>query len=416
MNADLAKAYDDGFSAVSDAFLDLPSIITGLDSLLSEDNISYNKARASGKVASEYRDQVDTLYYEAQKKFETNRDHYRMLDRNSSKADIERVINETYDTAKLLADTIKAAKNLVDYLADYTNSASEFTTASSTLSTYTNTINSHFSNLLFIKTSIKNYKDAFPSTSLDIQSSELSVKQRENALQDAREKLSDYYIRAPFDGVVAKVDVKKLDTVTSSTIVATFITDQKIAEIPLNEVDIAKVKIGQKVDLTFDAIPDLSISGTVAEMDTVGTVDQGVVTYNVKIGFDINDERVKPNMSVSADVVTDTATDVLYVPNSAIKSGKDGYYVEVFGQPLISTGAAFAGIPSKVSPTRKGVEIGLTNNNFTQIVSGLTEGEQVVARIISGTKTATTNSAPSLFGPQTNGRNGGTVRTTPSAR
>ncbi len=62
--------------------------------------------------------------------------------------------------------------------------------------------------------------DAILNAPLDIQSQELSVKQRENALTDAKEKLADYFIRALFDGVVAKVSVKKGDSVSSGSAVA----------------------------------------------------------------------------------------------------------------------------------------------------------------------------------------------------
>ena len=90
----------------------------------------------------------------------------------------------------------------------------------------------------------------------------------------------------------------------------------------------AKVKVGQKVTLTFDAIEDLSITGEVAEIDTLGTVSQGVVNYAVKIVFDTQDERVKSGMSVSAAIITDVKQDVLLVPNAAVKSN-DEQYVEV---------------------------------------------------------------------------------------
>ena len=95
------------------------------------------------------------------------------------------------------------------------------------------------------------------------------------------------------------------------------------------------------------------------EIDTIGTVSQGVVTYNVKIGFDTQDERVKPGMSVSTDIITDVRQDVLMVPNSAIKSSS---YVEALanGQPV-----------------REPVEIGLSNNTMTEIISGLNEGDKI---------------------------------------
>ena len=97
----------------------------------------------------------------------------------------------------------------------------------------------------------------------------------------------------------------------------------------MNEVDVAKIKVGQKTTLTFDAIDGLSIAGEVIDIDAVGTVTQGVVNYNVKIGFDTQDERIKPGMSVSATIIIEVKQDVLLIPNSAIKSAGEAYYVEM---------------------------------------------------------------------------------------
>lgn len=413
ISADLMKAYDDGFSAVSDTFIDLPDTLLGIQSLLNSSSFSENVIRGNGNTALSYRSKAETLYYQAQNSFEKNRINFSKVDRNSPRADIESIINETYNTTHVLSDAVKNLKNLVDFLVQDSGRAADYTTSQSALASYTSSTDGHLSSLSSAKSNINNYKDTSVNSGFDIESSVLSVKQKENALSDAKDKLSDYYVYAPFDGVVAKIPVKKLDSVNSSTTVATFIADQNIAEIPLNEVDIAKVKIGQKATLTFDAIPDLTITGTTSEMDTVGTVSQGVVTYNIKIGFDMNDERVKPNMSVSAAIITDTVNDAIYVPNSAVKSRNGKSYVEVFTTPLVAISTPAAGTPSKIAPIQKPVEIGLANDYFTQIISGIEEGEQVVSRTIASTTAKA--AAPSFFGSAPASRTKTTNATVPKA-
>jgi HlyD family secretion protein len=101
---------------------------------------------------------------------------------------------------------------------------------------------------------------------------------------------------APFDGILATFTAKVGESSGSS--VGTLITEQKVAVISFNEVDAASIKIGQKAKLTLMAITGLTIPGTVVEIDSVGTVSSGVVTYDVKIAFDKDDERVKAGMSV----------------------------------------------------------------------------------------------------------------------
>jgi HlyD family secretion protein len=394
MNADLAKAYDDGFTAVSNAFLDLPSIITGLEDLLGENQMSENTARLSGKIALDYRDQAEILYYKANNAFQKNRVNFRKLDRNSAVADIENIIDETYDTSKLVNDAIKSARNFVDYLAEDLENTSTYSSFQDTLSEYTSTINGHVSSLLSIKTSIKDYKDAFLTADLDVQSAQLAVQQKENALQDAKDKLADYYIRAPFDGTLAKIDIKKSDSISANATVATIITSKQIAEISLNEVDVVKIKTGEKAILTFDAIEDLKITGEVTEIDSVGTVSQGVVTYNIKIAFNSQDERVKPEMSVSADIITETKSNVLTVPNSSIKSQNGKKYVEALGPA------------SNTTPQKILVETGISNDLQTEIISGLKEGDKIITRTILPTTTSQKTSTPSIFGsPATVNRN-----------
>jgi multidrug efflux pump subunit AcrA (membrane-fusion protein) len=169
----------------------------------------------------------------------------------------------------------------------------------------------------------------------------------------------------------------------------------QMAEISLNEVDVAKVAIGQKVTLTFDAIEGLSLTGVVSEIDTIGTVTQGVVTYNVKIAFDTQDERVKGGMSVNASIITNVKADTLVVPNSAVKTQGTGHYVEIFDPPIATT-SGNQGTVSKVAPHKVQVEIGLANDTSTEITSGLKEGEQVVTK--TTTTTAVKTAAPSLIG------------------
>ena len=117
-------------------------------------------------------------------------------------------------------------------------------------------------------------------------------------------------------------------------------------------------------------MPDLSITGQVAQIDAIGAVAQGVVSYGVKIGFDVQDDRIKPGMSLSATVSIESKRDVLTVPLSAVKTGGGNSYVEVLvgGQPQ-----------------RKTVSIGLSDDTLIEIIDGLSAGEEVVTQTINPT-------------------------------
>ncbi|MEI6581034.1 MAG: efflux RND transporter periplasmic adaptor subunit [bacterium] len=421
LSADLSKAYDDGFNTVSNTFLDLPTIITGLDNL-------FFKANASGRnyiniysesvgqpdrdKAISYRDSVTNAYNIARAAYDLNFNTYKNTSRTSSNQEIEALISQTYDTTKLISDAIKTSNNYIDFVNDsmqrYNFDIPSFiATHKATLSSYTSQTNSHLLDLLSIKTSIKTSKDAFQNSDIDIKSSTLSVQQKENALADAKDALSKYNIVAPFSGTIASVPVNLGDNAGSGTILATIITSKKLATIPLNEVDIAKIKLGQKATLTFDAIPDLTITGRVEEIDSIGTVSQGVVNYNVKISFDTNDTRVKPGMSTSAAIITNIKQNILTVPGAAVKSQNGTSYVQTFTTALPKAALGVQGSPSIIPPTNVTVTTGLSSDTLVEITSGLNEGDIVVTKTIAGS--TSTTSTPSLLNTVGGNRGGASI-------
>jgi multidrug efflux pump subunit AcrA (membrane-fusion protein) len=327
----------------------------------------------------QYKEDTRTKYQTGRDKYDKNLDDYKAASRFSATSTIESLVNETYDTTKSIAESIKSANNLIQFYKDKLvernlkpNILAD--TYLSNLSSYTSETNGYLLNLLSAKNTIQSDKEILAGTGFDIRDQEIKVAQAENSLSEAKEKLADYYIRAPFSGVVAKLNVKTGDSASSGSAVATLITRQKIAEISLNEVDVAKVKVGQKVTLTFDAIENLNITGEVTEIDALGTVTQGVVNYSVKIGFDTQNERVKSGMSVSATIITEVRQDVLLVPDAAVKSNGE-QYVEMLENNV---------------PRNQTVETGLSNDTMTEIKNGLKEGDNVVTQTITGNTTNTT--------------------------
>lgn len=229
-----------------------------------------------------------------------------------------------------------------------------------------------------------------------------SLVSAQNRLADAQEALNDYTVRAPFDGVVARILVRETDQASGG--LATLLTDAKIAEISLNEVDVAKVKPGQKASLTFDAIPDLTIAGTVAEVDPIGDANQGVVSYAVKLAFATQDERVKSGMSVSASIVTDVRADVLMVPNSAVQSLGEVSTVQIIEGVDRDAALSAQGVTSEAPPTTKQIETGLSNEQMTEIKNGMNEGDLVVTRTIDPSQKNSTAATTNRGGAGTNAR------------
>jgi HlyD family secretion protein len=366
LSADLAKAYDDGFSAASEAFVDLSTTLSGLDDILSQNNVSNNAARTNGKTALLYREEADKKYYEAHNAFEKNKKEFRLLERNSPKPEIESIINKIYETARIFSDAIKSTKNLVDYLADGSNTASGFTSYKDTLSLYTNTIGGHLSSLLSIKTSIKNYKDAFGSISLDRQDSLLLIKQKENALEDAKNKLSDYYIRAPFDGIITNIDARVGEVAISNTPLVTMMSaDTFQIESFVPEVNIAQIKLGDEANVTLDAYGEsVLFNAKVVSIDPAETIRDGVSTYKIKLQFLGKDNRIKSGMTANVSIVTFSKLNSISIPGGVIfdKNGKKFVQVKI-GEKINDKEVILGNISSL---------------GQTEIISGLEDGDIVI--------------------------------------
>ncbi|MES2135066.1 MAG: efflux RND transporter periplasmic adaptor subunit [Patescibacteria group bacterium] len=426
----LVKLYSDSNTDVVNAFLDLPGIITNLEDILTgtdacgggQWNVDCYTNAMSGydSEVEAYSRTAQNDYTAAKKAYESAFVDYQALGTTADNASIEKALSKAYTAVQSASKAVKSANAFIQLYEDTLETHNRIPAAAAgaaldELSTFTGQLNSHFSSLLSDTNSLKQDKQNIVekqqslaetmagTDSLDLRSSKLSVTKAQNSLEDAKTTLADYYVRAPFAGTIAAVDAKKYET--ASGVLATLITTQKIAELSLNEVDAAKVKLGNKATLTFDALEDLTLTGEVVEIDTIGAVEQGVVSYSLKIAFDSQDERIKSGMTVNSSIQTAVKQDVLTVPTSAVKTQNGVSYVQVFDPALGDTGGT-QGVISKIPPQQVMVEVGISDDTTVEILSGLTEGQQIVTRTASGAATtqSTTQGAPSLLG-------GGAVRT-----
>lgn len=222
-----------------------------------------------------------------------------------------------------------------------------------------------------------------------------SVADYRNQIANAGKRV----VVAPIDGTVNAINVKNGDDLSrlssnsnsSAPIIIGDLGTLK-ARVQVNEVDITNVAVDQKVMLKFNAIDGLSVSGKVEKMDSLGTLSSGVVTYNVTIDFDTIDSRIKSEMSVAASIITEVKQDVITVPNSALKSQGGNSYIQVLKN----------GLPEQVQ-----VNVGISNNSETEIVSGISVGDNIVTQTINPNAKATTISSGSGSGMRLPGLGGG---------
>jgi HlyD family secretion protein len=202
-----------------------------------------------------------------------------------------------------------------------------------------------------------------------VTSAQQSLDASQTNLAYQQQQAGQRQVFSPIDGTVNAINIKNGDNLSSlssgsSRVVPMVIGDLSTieAQVQVNEVDVPNVQIGQKVMMTFDAIPGLTVSGKVNQLDTLGTVTSGVVTYNANITLDTLDPRIKSGMSVAANIITGVEQDVITVPNSAIKTKGGTTYVQVLNS-------------GQTTPSQVSVQIGVANNTDTEITSGLNVGD-----------------------------------------
>jgi len=389
----LSVSYEQGVNDISSAYASMNDVLNSLKTLFENSGyLSSSNGFSFTDTARVYRDSANGTYIDAQNAVNASVSSFKASDTTSPDA-IKKALTNAKEASKKLSLATQNAQKAADYVRLGGNNASKDEVARvsiasmvSSSNTISSSLTSALGEILSSERNLQEKQDALVTLQEGPDAVEASAAQLSLAQQ--QESYQNYFTYAPFDGVLATLDIKKGDTVSSGASIGTFITKNQVAEITLNEVDATKVKVGQKVTLTFDAVEDLTITGSVVQVDLVGTVSQGVVSYKVKIGFDTQDDRVKSGMSVSASIITDSKQNVLIVPSSALKTNTDGTsYVEV-------TNA------NSTTLEQVSVSVGLSDDTNTEIISGLKEGDKIITKTITSTtaKTTTAKSATSLLG------------------
>ncbi len=401
----LTQAYSSAFSSVASTFTDLQTIMPGLHDMLygqsgflSDQHSSY--LTTTGQT---YRDTAGQEFDKANAEYQATLAEYKGVSLTSATSSIAQLLN---DTQMMAADAVKALKDVQNTITFIVQSQPSYdtkdvSTAESSVTSWLSPATSDNSSLVSSQSNIAT--NANNLNTLLTGPDALQVQAQRLSLSEAQQNYAYEDVMAPFDGTVALIDVTPAEQVSNGAAIATVVTSNEYATISLNEVDAAKVSAGQKATLTFDAINNLSIAGTVSEIDGVGTVSQGVVTYNVKIAFDSEDSRIKPGMSVNATIITAADQDVIIVPSSAVKTQGNISYVQELGQKYSAAQEA-AGITSITAPKNVPVTTGLSDDTNTEIVSGLSVGDQVITKTVVTTgATASTKTAATAATTRTGG-------------
>lgn len=444
-NNDLRKNYENNINILNDFYSNIPEIIKNVDDIL------FNKDFKDSPFNSNleyYLNYFDKNYLEESQKIKNNlndlKDKLTNISNDFYKLNIKdneintKIIQESYNfiidfqsIIKSVLDVIlkikedinlkKANHIYADLINSHLNSLKNYydglNNYSQSLLIFINQTNSLENNLNQILIDIENTKLNIKQLETDIKNLEIDIDRTRNKINDLQNDLEDYKIYSPINGIINSLNFKKGDVVPSGAILMNIVSSDKIAEITLNEVDVAEIRVGNDVILTLDALPNLQLKGKVIYIDPIGEVSQGVVSYKVKIAFE-NNPQIKIGMTVNADIITQTKRNVLVIPNQAIKTIGNRKYVEIPDEKdlvaLNQRNNTFnlknnttnqqtrqaertINIALNYPPQVKFIKIGLSDSKNTEVLEGLDDGDWIIVRSPANNQTISNNQQQGLF-------------------
>jgi HlyD family secretion protein len=242
-----------------------------------------------------------------------------------------------------------------------------------------------------------------------IASAQAQLSSAQAALQTAQQNLANTTLVAPMDGEVNSINGVVGETVgtgggttaeapgsqaplPTSTASSAFMVIGNVSGlevvIPFAEADASRLAVNQDAQVTFDAVPNLTISGHVIAVASAATLTSGVVNYYATIVLNKTDKSLKQGMTANAAVTVARSTNALVVPNLAITHTAGQAYVLVY---------------SGGQQVQTAIETGVVGDQFTEVTGGVNDGEQIVLPTV---RAATGSGNNGRFG----GGGGGPVR------
>jgi RND family efflux transporter MFP subunit len=239
----------------------------------------------------------------------------------------------------------------------------------------------------------------------DVKAAKDAVKQAQQTVAYQKAQIAKTMIRSPISGTVLSLAAQQGETVAAGLSAPTLIVVADLNRLQVDayvdETDIGKVRLGQDCSITVDAYPDQTFSGRIFKIASGATVQENVVTYDVSVKVNDPKHLLKPDMTATVNVSVGVHPNVISVPNEAIKQTTSGKYVWVV--PPASPAAP------NPTPQMSQVETGATDGTYTEIKSGVEDGDTVV---LAGWPPSGGAGGPggfrmTPFGPARGGRGGG---------
>ena len=210
-----------------------------------------------------------------------------------------------------------------------------------------------------------------------IENARLSLQSAQLSASTAADSVDDYNIKSPISGTVIEKNFKagdKVDGASSGTLAVIYDLSYLKLEMAVAELDIGKVEVGQRVEITADALEGQTFEGVVDKVSINGTTTNGFTNYPVTIIIEDYGD-LKPGMNVSAEIIGEEIPNALCIPVDAVDRGNT---VTVPGPGALNEdGTAVVDITKLET---KEVTLGRSDDEYIEVTGGLAAGDVVLIR------------------------------------
>lgn len=380
----LKAAYDDALNALDDSHLKITNALNNVDLIQTTYFTSNDQEKI---IVRENKDKIENALNKVKSYLDTAKNTQGYEDIDLAISEMKEALDSVFNALKIIRDTCEETgyKNLVSStdktsldnhqgyintaLTNITNSqqtiSSTKLTNSSNINTYQASIDSAQGKLTAAENELT--KITADPRKEDVDLYQAQVRQARAQFQLLGKQIEDTILKSPVEGQVVKINKRVGELVQAAiqdpVIILLPASPFKI-EVDIYEEDVARMDIGNPVDITLVAFPDETLTGKVISIDPVEKMIEGVVYYEVSISFDNVPKDVKPGMTADLVITTEKKENVLTVAKKAIKTKNGKTIVQVLENNII---------------TEREIKIGLKGtNDLIEVISGLKEGEQVI--------------------------------------
>jgi RND family efflux transporter MFP subunit len=220
-------------------------------------------------------------------------------------------------------------------------------------------------NEVALKQAIANHDRLIASPrQVDVASLRARVASSLSSLKQIQKELEDTVLKAPLEGIITEINAKVGENISTQETIIVMITDKMQIKVNISEIDINKIKLGNKVDISFDSLSESEIfEGKVMSINPAETVVDGVIYYEITVILEDDDTRIRSGMTADLDIHTAKREQVIAIPSLAVEYENRLSYCFV-----LENGKRI----------KRYIKVGIEGQDFVEVLEGIEAGEEII--------------------------------------